>query len=867
MTTVAGPAGVVDFRIDHRVAGRFRFAIPRLARDRAFAERLTGHLAAASPALRIRQNPGARTLVVAYDRRQLQEADVLAWVTVAIQRAADPDLLPLTPTAGPDAVHRIDYGKRLGLPAVAMALAVGTFGGLVAPPLVIGATLLAAAVPSFKRAWAGIRDERKLNVDFLDSVAITLLTSSGFFFPPALMIGLIESGEIIRDMTARRTARASLDLLDSLGKVARVERDGVEHEVPLGEVEVGDVVVVYPGDQIPVDGEVLSGVGLIDQQRLTGESIPVMREVGQDVLAATLVVDGTLRIETRRTGKNTRAGVVVALMQAAPVHDTRMEDYARKVGDRIVVPTLGLGGGVTLATGGNVVAGVSVITLDIGTGIRVSVPTAILASLTFAARHGILIRSGRALEQLAKVDTAVFDKTGTLTRGRAGVVGIYTASEDVSADAVLQVAASAEQGLTHPVAEAITRHARDGGVPLKPCETWEYKVGLGVVATIDGRTVSVGSHRFMGQLGADTARLIAGHPEIEASAASQVYVAEGARLLGVILYRDPARPESAGVIASLNEMTIAPYMLSGDLSKVASAVAAELGISPENVFAEAFPERKVEVVRELQERGKTIAFVGDGINDSAALAHASVSVSFAGATDMARETADVVLMDDDLSSLILAIRIAKQAMAVVRQNAGIVVGPNLSAMVWAALIGLSPVAAVLINNGSAIVAEMNGFRPLLGPPGWDQLKAQRAVAAQQGELPSGPPATDPAPAPAPAPGVGQRTRAGRRRAGEACGDESMCNYNFDLPVDPMALMERVLRMIDESGGTVTGTLPSVAVSIPTAVGRVEGTCKLVKDRLVNVRVTKKPDLMTCRMVRERLIFILSEAVKKISSEP
>ena len=206
-------------------------------------------------------NPGARTLVVAYDRRQLQEPDVLARVAAAIQPAADPDLLPLTATAGPDAVHRIDYGKRLGLPAVAMALAVGTFGGLVAPPLVIGAALLAAAVPSFKRAWAGIRDERKLNVDFLDSVAITLLTSSGFFFPPALMIGLIELGEIIRDMTARRTARANLDLLDSLGKVARVERDGVEHEVPLGEVEVGDVVVVYPGDQIPVDGEVRSGVG------------------------------------------------------------------------------------------------------------------------------------------------------------------------------------------------------------------------------------------------------------------------------------------------------------------------------------------------------------------------------------------------------------------------------------------------------------------------------------------------------------------------------------------------------------------------------------------------------------------------------
>ena len=199
---------------------------------------------------------------------------------------------------------------------------------------------------------------------------------------------------------------------------------------------------------------------------------------------------------------------------------------------------------------------------------------------------------------------------------------------------------------------------------------------------------------MMVNLGIDTDAIIERHPEIETSAASQVYVAEGDAVLGVILYKDPARPESPFVINSLHEMKITPYMLSGDVQSVATAIAAELGIAPQNVYAEAFPERKVEVVKEFKDAGKTIAFVGDGINDSAALAHASVSVSFAGATDMARETADIVLMDDDLSSLILAIQVAKQAMSVVRQNTGIVVGPNLTAMVWAALIGLNPIAAV-----------------------------------------------------------------------------------------------------------------------------------------------------------------------------
>ena len=721
----------IHFQIKHWVKGRLRIVIPRLAQDGDYAERLQYRIMATSSAFSVRVNPTAQSLVIQYDPEQLEAADVLDHIVICIKDAAKPvETLEKPVQQGDESEFKINYKRRLGLPAVALVLGVGTLTGVMLPPLLVGGVIIAAAIPSYKRAWEGIRHERKLNVDFLDSTAITLLTATGAFFPPVLMIGLIESGEIIRDMTARRTARANLDLLDTLGSTARIERDGVEVEVSLEEVQIGDVVVVYPGDQIPVDGVVLSGVGLVDQQKLTGESIPILREEGQDVLAATLVMDGTLRIEVRRTGENTRAGVVVGLMKAAPIHDTRMEDYARKVGDRVVVPTLALGAAVTLASGGMITRGVSVITMDIGTGVRVSVPTAILSTLTYAARQGILIRSGRAIEQLAGVDCVVFDKTGTLTQGNAGVVGIYTTRRTtLSSDEILKLAASAEQGLTHPVAEAITRHARERDVPLVECEEWEYRVGQGVAAGIEGRTVYVGSHRMMAILGFDISELLAANPDIEASAASQVYVADDGGLLGVILYRDPARPESVEVIRNLLEMGITPYMLSGDMKKVADAVAAELGIAPEHVYAEAFPERKVEVVKELQASGKRIAFVGDGINDSAALAHASVSVSFAGATDMARETADIVLMDDDLSGLIKAIHAAKTAMRTVHQNVGIVVVPNVAGMALAAVMPLSPVIAVLINNGAAIVAEMNGFRPLLGPEGWRKLLARRQQSA------------------------------------------------------------------------------------------------------------------------------------------
>ena len=384
---------------------------------------------ASSSAFRVRVNPGANSLVIHYNPAETRRFRDAAADHVCIQDATESGVaIERHAPEQSEEIEPISYRKRLGLPAVALALSAGVFAGLAVPPLLIGGVIIAAAIPAYRRAWEGIRYEKKLNVDFLDALAISTLTSLGHYFPPAFMIGLIESGEIIRDLTARRTARANLDLLDSLGSTAWIVRDGVEVEVDLKDVIEGDIVIVYPGDQIPVDGTVVGGIGIVDQQKLTGESIPITREEGHDVFAATLVIDGKLRIEAKRTGNNTRAGVVVALMKAAPIHDTRTENYARKIGDRVVVPTLAIGAAATLASG-SVIRGVGVITLDIGTGIRVSVPTAILSSLTYAARNGILIRSGRAIEQLASVDTIVFDKTGTLTQGKAGVVGICTSTD------------------------------------------------------------------------------------------------------------------------------------------------------------------------------------------------------------------------------------------------------------------------------------------------------------------------------------------------------------------------------------------------------------------------------------------------------
>jgi Cu2+-exporting ATPase len=671
----------------------------------------------------VRINPAASSVIVEYNHEASESALALLTegittlqeqVFTAIQEAAIADI-PILPTSveHKPSSHEINYWERLGLPALSLVLGLGAMAGLPIPGVVIAAVIFAGAVPVFQRVLDALQQERQLTIDFLDSLAITLQTLQGSYFAPAFMLSLVESGEVIRDLTARGTERASLDLLDCLGKYALVERDGLEVQILVKEIVEGDRVIVYPGDQIPVDGTILRGTGLLDQCKLTGESVPVTRCEGDEVFASTMLVDGQLCIKVDKTGNNTRAGVIVSLMQSAPVHDTRVENYAATVANQAVIPTLLIGGAVFALTG-DLNRATALITLDLGTGIRVSVPTTILSALTYAARSGVYIRSGRAIEILSRIDTVVFDKTGTLTQGHAGVVDIKTTDVGVPALEVLSLAASAEQGLTHPVAEAIVRQAREIGVGTLECEAWEYRVGLGVVATINGQKILVGSHRLMNEENIDLDALNQQYPDIKSGSNSLVYVAGSGLLLGVIVYSDPPRKESASVIDELRDQGITSYMLSGDVKRVATGVAQELGISPNNIYAEAFPERKVEVVKSLHDSGKTVAFCGDGINDSAALAYADVSISFAGATDIARETADVVLMENDLRGLTHAIRIAKQAMEIIWQNTAIVAVPNIAALITGIVFALDPVLAVVINNGTAILAELNGLRPLLG---------------------------------------------------------------------------------------------------------------------------------------------------------
>lgn len=696
----------------HAIPGRVRFWFQRLVYDQNYADGLLSLLQKDSLVTTVRVNRDAGSVAVCY-RREKPDSAIVEYLahllqTVEVKQVREPKVTGETSES--------DEGKwsSLRLPIFTTALAFFSRYLPIPGPLIFGSLLL-TALPVAQRAFRSLFFERRLNIDCLDFLALSFSCSQGRLLTPALVITLHELGDVIREQTARSTNTQTANLLDAIGHFAWVERDGKKLQVKSDEVLVGETVIVYPGEQIPVDGTVLRGQAVIDLSRLTGESVPVVASTGSSVFASSLVRSGDIYIRAERVGNYTRAAASIELLQRAPVHDTRMANYAAQLADKLITPSLLLASIVFITTR-DAARVASILTLDFVTGIRVSMPTAFLGALNHTTRHGVLIRSGRTLELLANVDTVVFDKTGTLTEGDIKVVEIETVSQEVSSERVLKLAAACEQRLTHPVAEAISRYAQDMGINVPERGEWNYEVGLGVRAVIEGSNILLGSERFLRQEGIDLDTWLHNRhtPEPDADEwLSMIFVACDGVFLGVVKYADPLRPSSRMLIAQLQDkygMEI--HLLTGDNQRRAKVVAQKLQIPPELVHAEAFPEQKAAVVRDLHREGKTVAFVGDGLNDSVALAYADVSVSFENGSDVARETADVVLMTNQLTSFLEAIAIAKETKNLIGQNTALVVGPNLVALGLASTIGLHPLIATTIHNGSALAAGLNSLRPL-----------------------------------------------------------------------------------------------------------------------------------------------------------
>jgi Cu2+-exporting ATPase len=523
---------------------------------------------------------------------------------------------------------------------------------------------------------------------------------------------LIKLGDWIRDLTAAGQKRAISELLEFQTKTAWVLRDGNVVQVPATELAEGDLVVIYPGEMIPVDGEIIDGQATIDQKTITGEGLPVMRAKGEAVFAATVIRDGQVTVRAIRVGSFTTAGQIARLVESAPIGDTRMQNHAEKLADRLVLPTLALAGG-TAAVTGDFNRFLSLVIVDYGTGIRVAAPTAVLASMTHAARAGIIIKSGAHMERLAQVDTVIFDKTGTLTHGSPAVLDVITYKRTVTAQHLLGLAAAAETRLIHPVAEALRVKAHEIGADIPHCEETKYRIGLGVEGQVNGYYLHVGNERFMRQSNINVGRAESDRSALDQQGHSCIYVTVNGTLTGLVPFTDQIRPESREVIERLHAMGIRnSVMLTGDNAVVASAVCQRLGLS--HRFADMLPADKAEVIQRYQREGNVVAMVGDGINDSPALSFADVGIAMKHGAEVARESADVVLMEDSLWKLVKAVEISRGAVGLIRQNYAIVAGLNTLALGLALPGGLiSPSVTAVISNGSAILASLNGIRPIL----------------------------------------------------------------------------------------------------------------------------------------------------------
>lgn len=685
----------IDCTILHRTSGRLRLHLgpPSL---------FNGHRAGLEAALRglpgvtgVQVTSACQSVVVQYKPAEVTGTDLVA----RIARLAPATFPPSDRSQPPQGEDRTSW----------WSLALAGAAWLAGPG--VGSWLLAgAALPIFQRAYTAVVTTGRPNVDTLDATATLLLLLQGQVATASTMVGLVSLGHAITDFTLHQSRRALEGLYDGKSQTAWVVRRGRKRRVPVEQVQPGDEVVVYPGELVPVDGTVVSGDATVDQAVLTGESLPVRKAIGDAVFATTVVRDGKLYVRVTHVGQSTKASAIVRLVREAPIRGTRIQNYAETFADDLVPWTLAGTGGL-LAVGDPVRAS-SVAIIDYATGIRIAAPTAVLSSMARAARRGILIKGGRALERLAEVDALIFDKTGTLTLGTQEIVRIVPLNGTGSEERVLALAAAAERRLTHPVAQAIVRTAQARGVAIPERSSSEYQIGLGVAARVNGFTVRVGAPRFLQAQGVAMADVEAEMRWADEHAASPVCLAIDNHLAGLLFYTDPLRPEASDVIAALRARGVRDLvMLTGDRAAVATKVAGDLGI-PRTV-AEAMPDQKMAVVKELQAAGRRVGVVGDGINDSPALAQADVGIAVHGGADVAQETADVVLLNRTLAAIPEAIDIARDAVALIHQSWNLNFYPNTASLALTLVGVLGPVGATLISNGAGVVSALNGTRPLL----------------------------------------------------------------------------------------------------------------------------------------------------------
>jgi Cu+-exporting ATPase len=544
-----------------------------------------------------------------------------------------------------------------------------------------------AGFSTFKGAVLSLRN-RNANMDVLVSsgvlagwmygVVTTFLpslasgqTGTDYLSVSIGILAFVLLGKYIEDSIRKRSAASIRQLLELKPTMARVLLDGKEIDLPIEDVQVGSMILVKPGEKIPIDGVVTAGYSSVDEKLLTGESIPVEKTLGSEVIGATINKNGVLTIRATRVGDDTALNQIIHLVEEAQASSAPIQRFADRIVGKFVFVVFGVAAAAfiywyfTSSFGYAFLALLAVLLIACPCTLGIATPTAILAGVGKGAEYGVLLRSGEYVEKARKLTTVVFDKTGTLTKGEPSVTDVKAFGGFTETD-VLRYAAIAEKGSEHPLAEAILKRAQEANVALANAESFEALPGRGVQCTAEGKTVLLGNRKLMEEKSVPTAVLEDTLTSLENQGKTAMLLAVNGEPAGIVAAMDTPKENAAEAVAQLKDMNLEVAMLTGDNEKTARAIAGQIGIG--TVIANVLPWQKQNAIKNLQAEGKVVAMVGDGINDAPALAQADIGIAIGSGTDIAKETGGIVLIKDDLRDVVLGVELSKKTMRKINTN-------------------------------------------------------------------------------------------------------------------------------------------------------------------------------------------------------